>query len=371
VSSNWIEQAEAALRGQVPPDVELLTGHRPVLLDAQGRRAVIAPFFAAFMWAAVVFRAGIAQSLDPISLLLRMLALALSVRALLLGAQFVRRIGIYRKSGRYALVLCNDGLLLRTPVTDFAVPKTDIVDIRERGLWQESGTRRWADVYVITRPASGRTHIALPPLFERTPGVLAERLMRWRGAVEPSALTTSREPAELASKLYDAVATGERPEGVSVLLHGRSWLRRGPYATVLLGFAVLDGFLRLPTEAQKRVTTLVEGVVMLCVGFVPALWYLMTRADIAPRKGIALLLTPAELMLRTRAGVHRVSWPQVARLEIVTGTSWSILLGPHESRSLVIHRKDDDTISYTEAFLGAPCEVVVALCEGYRKSVLP
>jgi hypothetical protein len=66
-----------------------------------------------------------------------------------------------------------------------------------------------------------------------------------------------------------------------------------------------------------------------------------------------------------------VPWKQVTRVEIASRTAWSILFGAHESRSLVIHRKGDDPISYAEPFLGAPAEVVAALCEGYRKSMLP
>jgi hypothetical protein len=98
---------------------------------------------------------------------------------------------------------------------------------------------------------------------------------------------------------------------------------------------------------------------------------LLTRVDLAPRKGIALVLTPAEMLMRTRAGVHRVGWDEVARLEITSRTAWSVLEGPKPQRALVVHRKESDTITYVEEFLGAPAEVVVALCDGYRKGVLP
>jgi hypothetical protein len=359
------------MRGEPAEDVALVQRHAPAILDAFGRRALLAPFFAAFMWAAVVFRERIGQPLDPIVLLLRLLALALSVRAVLLGGVLLGRLRLYLTRGRYQLALCDEGLLLRTPRADFALPKDDVIDIREHGVWQEHSAARYADVYAITRPASGRTHTVIPPVFEHTPGVLAERLMRWRGVLPAPAERVAKEPTQLASKLFEQVAAGERPDGVAVIEQGRGWLRRGPYATVLLGLAVLRGFLRMPPPLRGRVGHLAELVLALCLGVVPVLWLLMTRHEMAPRKGIALVLTPAELLMRTRSGVHRVRWSAVTRLEIASRTAWSILMGPYQARSVVIRRKDDGDITYAEALLGAPPEVVVSLCEAYRKGSLP
>jgi hypothetical protein len=55
-----------------------------------------------------------------------------------------------------------------------------------------------------------------------------------------------------------------------------------------------------------------------------------------------------------------------------------VLLGSHPQRALMIRRKpsktgteEDNTITYVEEFLGAPAEVVMSLCDGYRKGVLP
>jgi hypothetical protein len=371
VGTSWIERAETAMRGEPVEQIALVQRHAPAILDAFGRRALLAPFFAAFMWAAVLFRARLGQPLDPIVLLLRLLALALSVRAVLLGSVLLRRVHVSLTRGRYQLALSDEGLLLRTPRADFAVQKTDVIDIREHGVWQEQSAARWADVHVITRPASGSTHCAIPPVFEHTPGVLAERLMRWRGVLPVPGEPVVRAPVELASKIFDQVAAGERPEGVAVIEQGRGWLRRGPYATVLLGFALLQGFVGLPPAIRGRVGLVAEVVIGLCLVVVPGLWLVLTRREMASRKGIAFVLTPAELLMRTRAGVHRVRWSDVTRLEIASRRAWSILMGPHQARAVVIRRKDDGDISYAEALLGAPAEVVVGLCEAYRKGVLP
>ena len=383
---SWVERAEAALRGQgaasdggaAEPtasdgagEVEIVQARRPNVLDAFARRALAAPFLAAIFWAAAIFRENLNHPLEPLTLLLRLLALAMSVRVLVLGVVLARRIHMVMQRDHYRLVLTDGGLLLRTPQADFAVARDDIVDVREPGDWQERGGARWADVFVVTRPESGRTHLALPPLFERTPGTLAERLMRWRGVVSPVDEQPERAPAELPSKLFEVAAGGGQSPGVVVIGQGRAWLQRAPYATVLLGLVLLEGLLRLPPEARARVGLAAPAVIALCLAIAPVLWWLATRRDLASRRGIALLLTPAELLFRTRSGVHRVRWSQVAKLRIATRTVWTFLQGSHPSRSLLIERKDDEPITYSETLIGVPLEVVAALGDGYRKGLLP
>jgi hypothetical protein len=271
---------------------------------------------------------------------------------------------------RYALALTPEGLLYRSPVTDVAVRREDIVDVRERGRWRERGGRRFADVYVVTQPRSGRTHLALPPVFERTPGVLAERLMRWLGA--PDAPEQADPPAAdahaLASELWEAVARGERPPGVAAIPHGNAWLQRGPYASLLLGVAVLEGFVRLPAATRETLGSGVPLLLLAALIVVPIGWLLLTRAQLSPRRGLAAILTPAELLLRTRAGVMRVAWPLIVQVEIESRAAWSLLLGAHESRWLTLRRKNAPELRFQESFCGVPLEVLHALCDGYRKA---
>ena len=112
-------------------------------------------------------------------------------------------------------------------------------------------------------------------------------------------------------------------------------------------------------------------VAALCLLLVPVLWIVLTRRSMAARKGIALVLAPAELLLRTPSGVLRVPYADIARLEVKSHTVWSLLEGAGQTRSLLIHRKEEGSINYAEAFLGVPAEVALALCDGYRKGVLP
>jgi hypothetical protein len=168
VTVSFVERADEALRtGQSTGYARLIAAGAPPLLDTLGRRALTAPLLAGFMWAAVVFRQTMLQdgraALDPLGLIFRLLALALTARTLILGAQLLPRLRAWRDKNRYALALADDGLVLRTPTTDFAVAKDDILAIHEHGSWGEHSGRRWADVYLVTRPDSGRFFLALPP----------------------------------------------------------------------------------------------------------------------------------------------------------------------------------------------------------------
>lgn len=377
--SNWIHAAEAALSGPSSTEgaVDVLTVGPPPVLDAAGIRALLAPFLAGFMWAATIFRELQAdQPFDPLALLLRLLALALSVRALVLLAQFTRRLRLWLRTRRHALALTPDGLLYRSPSGDVAILRDDILDVRERGRWGDRAGRRFAEVYVVTRPASGRTHLSLPPLFERTPGVLVERLMRWLGPRADEAAAPGERslpqanPDALPSKLWEQVASGAQVDGVCAIPHGSAWILRGPYASVLLGLAVLEGFIRLPEANREAAGSTMPLVLVGALIIVPIAWFAFTRAHIKPRLGLAMVLTPAELLLRLRSGVMRVAWAQVAGAELETRAAWSILLGAHEARALVLRRKNAAEIRYHESFVGMPVEVVASLCEAYRKGTI-
>jgi hypothetical protein len=370
--NSWVEKAERAFAGTAADGVEVVEGKRPPLLDALAMQALTSPFVAALMWVAAVFRETVAgHPWDWLALLGRCIALALTARALLLGWRFWKRFGVWAACSRYRLALTDEGLILRTPQGDTALAREQVVGAVEQGEWGARGGRRWSEVYLVSSPDSGRLYTAVPPLFGRTPGVLAEKLMRWMGVRDDSGQAPGAEREQLASRFYDRVAAGERPPGVSVVLQGRAWIRSGPYATVLLGMALLDGLVRLGFRGQVTVSPIAIIVIAVALLLVPLTWLLLVRQHVEPRKGIALIMTPAEMLMRTREGVLRVSWSNLAGLQIASKTAWSVLEGPYRSRTLIIRRKDEPPINYLESFLGVPAEVVVCLAEAYRKGALP
>jgi hypothetical protein len=375
--SNWIRTAEAALSGRAESgsSVDVIARGSPPIIDAAGARALLAPFLAAFFWAAVVFRERQAHTpLEPLALLFRVLALALTLRALRVLIELAGRVRMRLAAARYALVLTDEGLLFRSPTGDVVVPRAEVLDVREQAAGAPGAPSglRWAAVYVVTHPDSPRLHVALPPLFGRSPRALAELLMRWSsGVVRGSApAPASFEPDALPSKLWERVAAGERLPGVATVRHGNGWLKRGPYASMLLGLAVLDGSLRVPVSAEQPLNMLPALLLAAALVVAPAAWILYTRISLAARGGIALLLTPAELLTRTRGGITRVDWPSVTRCEVQSRSTWSLLQGAHQSRSLVVHRKEHASLVCTEAFLSLPAEVVAALCDAYRRGLI-
>lgn len=370
-AGSWVARAEATLDGRdTDASVTLLSGQRPPVLDGEGSDALIASWIAGFLWAAAIFRETQSGQSDPIALLLRWLALGLSVRALRLTYRLIARMKLWFDAPRYKLAITDDGLLLRTPTLDLPLARTDVVDVREEGDWRNRSGRRFHHVYLATRPETGRVLVSLPPVLDETPGLLAERLMRWLGPPNVDA-PNFPEADPLPSKLYEAVASGETRPGVIAIAHGKRWLERGPYFTVLLGLVLLERWLQLDPVVRMRLGVAAQGLIVACVLVVPFAWYISTRRMLAPRRGLSLVFTPSELLLRTGSGIHRVPWHSLKRITVETRRSWSLLTGNQQQRGLLIERQNDPEIRYDEVFLGMPAEAVAGLAEAYRRGRLP
>jgi hypothetical protein len=376
--SNWIRDAEAALTTrklspESKTDIDIVDTHSPALLDASGARALLSPFLAGFMWAAVVFRETQSHSsLDPLALLLRVLALAMTLRALAVLWRFGQRLRLLLQWRRYGLVVTDEGLLFRTPDRDVVVPRADVLDVREQNAVAGSSRSGGgaADVYVVTHPATGRTHIALPPVFAASPRALAERLMRWRGLGGESTPLPGEIAEALPSKLWDRSGAGEVLSGVVVIRHGNAWMARGPYASMLLGVAVLDGFVRLPVQAAQAINPLPALLLAAALVIVPAAWFLFTRGSLRDRKGLALVLSPSDLLSRGRGGIIRAPWSSVLGVEVVARSSWSLMQGGYTARTLFVRRRRGEAdVQVAESFMSTPIEVVAALCDVYRKRI--
>lgn len=373
VADSWVTRAEAALDGRrADPDVTLVSPQRPALLDGDGGEALIAPLLAGFLWAAAIFRELQSGQTDPLALLLRWLALGLSVRAARLLWQLGTRFKLWLQAPRYGMAITDEGFLLRMPTLDLPVAKGDVIDVREQGDWRTRSGRRFHHVYVATRPSSGRILVTVPPVLDDNPGLLAERLMRWLGP--PPTLDQEHvfpAPDPLPSKLYEAAAAGEAPSGVIALRHGSAWVERGPYFTVLLGLTLLERWLSLDAALRTRLGPAPLALIVTCTLIVPFAWWRMTRRHLAPRRGLSLVLTPAEMLLRTPSGIHRVPWKSLQRVSIEAKRAWSILSGNRIQRSLLIERHNEPQIRYDEVFLGMPAEAVAAIVDAYRRGRLP
>lgn len=343
---HWITRAEASLDGALDPSVDVLRAGPPPLLDAHGRRAIMAPLLAAFLWSAATFVAQLRGELDSIALLLRLFALCLTVRSVIVLATLLGRVRVYFQYRRHALALADEGMLLRTPFADVALQKSDIVDMRIQSTTHSGRGLVWAELYLVTRPQSGRCWLGLPPIFARTPELLLEQLTQWRG--------------ELTAAASDAAPS------TTVVEARRGLPRRGPYATMLLGVVLLESFLRLPDPARVQVGGWVAAVIAGCLLVVPALWFGVARFRNGPKGRPLLTLDSTGFSVARGAGQRRVPWTQVTRVETRLRSSWSLVLGAHEVRELQIGSFDASATRLSEERVGMPVEVVCALCDAYR-----
>ncbi len=343
---------------------EVLHGRRPPVFDGRGAGAALLLLGSALLWAGALWRESSAPSpVDPPAMALRLAAITVTLRCLLELLELMRRLRVWGQARQHRLTVDTDALIWKSPSGTRRIERDELLDIVEPGMWGSRRGRRYTDLFLLVQPQAGRAIVRLPPVFDDSPGVLAERLMRWRGP-PPERRRTFPRPARLASKVYDAAAEGRIPPGSAVLRHGWGWLRRGPYVALLFGIVFFDASRRLPEGVSLGLLPVVGLAACLLV---PLGWLILTRRQVAPRKGLAMVLTPAEVLMRTRQGILRASWPRVTGLRIDTRRGWSVLEGRHAVRRLVIERENNPPIRYDEAYLGIPADVALALLEAYRK----
>ncbi|MDH5490936.1 MAG: hypothetical protein OEY14_03080, partial [Myxococcales bacterium] len=158
MSAEWIERAEALLSdpaAPMPEQAQLLRGQRPVILDAQAARALwLCALSAGLWWIALREPTEAEALLSPIGLLLRLLALGTSVRALSVLRSLLARLPVWARASKTALVLLDEGMLLRRPEGDIAIERDHIVRVLEAGDWSDRPSgRRFSEVFVVIRPA--------------------------------------------------------------------------------------------------------------------------------------------------------------------------------------------------------------------------
>jgi hypothetical protein len=374
MSDAWIARARAALDDGASEgsDVERIATRRPVLVDRAVAVALVTLVVGLLFFVGAIFRElQTGNPFDRLAMPMRFVGIVALLRGAVGAWTLVGRLRLSAARDRYGLVLTDEGLLLRTPTGEHAVARERILGAVEPGDWgARAGFRRFSFVYLLVAPdRDGRAILPLPPIFEESPGVLAERLVRWRGVSSARAGDANAPevavPAErLASKIYDDAARGQPGAGVAVIRHGAGWLRRGPYAALLFALVFAEATLRLPSEISLGILPVAALVVCLAI---PAIWIALTWRHVAPRRGLALVLTADEALLRTRAGVLRARWTEVPATSVESLTGWSLLEGRSVTRKLRFDRLDAPPIRYDEAFLGVPADVALALVDAYRK----
>jgi hypothetical protein len=343
---------------------ETLPGHPPAGVFGPFAIALAALGIALATWTlSFVREEATDNTVDPAAVLLRIVALALTIRALGRLTRSLRQVAAYLSARRQRLHLGPSALTLTSGEGKLSIARDDIVAIREEGAFGERSRPSYARVFVISSGA--RAFVEIAPIFDASATALAERLMRWLG---PPRVTPPSAVALTASREYDEAAGGRLGPGVTAFRHGYAWLKRGPYASLLVGVAFLDSLLRSQTMAWSDFRAWLVPIILVALLVVPLGWIAITSTILRPRKGLSLVVTPSRVLLRTERGTMAVPYETVARVGLHERRSWSIVDGLHWTRALVIERRNETPIRYDEAFLGAPIEVVIALIEARRSA---
>jgi hypothetical protein len=139
----------------------------------------------------------------------------------------------------------------------------------------------------------------------------------------------------------------------------------------LIAIAAADGIVRGGPRVWQAIGPAIGGGLVLALLAVFARWYWMTRREVTPQKGLSMVITPAELLIRAPGGLLRTRWEDVVRTSVTQKRAWSVLEGVHDARQLVVTRRGEGPIRYDEPYLGLPAEVAQVLLEAYRSGRLP
>jgi len=365
---SWIQDARDALSGKPNARTEVLPTHAPSLLTAATARALLAPLLAMFMWAVAYLQTKVHTSLHPLALLPRALAYAMTLRSLWLAGSLSGPFQLWRTYRQFGLALTDSGFYLRTPERDVSVAREHILDVRAQSSSARTRSApKTSTVYVVTHPDSGAVYVPLPAIFGHPHGLVA-RLLQRPGRGAPNALHALQDTGSAApEQLWERAAHDPASRAAIAIRRGLGWLWRGPYTSTVLALTVLDSYWQLPAQTRKLVDptpALAFAALLLCV---PVLWIGLGWVRLRARHGLSFVLTADALLTHAGTGVLRVPWSSVTSVEVQTHAAWSLFLGAHEMRTLVIHSQAAGDVRCPEDFLDLPVEVVAALCDFCHK----
>jgi hypothetical protein len=168
-------------------------------------------------------------------------------------------------------------------------------------------------------------------------------------------------PAELFD-LYLA-GPGQFPAACA-LPAGRAWLMSGPYAGLV--FALVLGVHALVVPLLRTPLTLLL-VPVACAPL--ALWWWRGRATRRARGGVAMLLTPTQLIVRDAIGARSAPWSEVQAVRAESQPAWDMLRGARRAPLLLISRRGTPPLLLREDELGVTVPRALRLVEAYRSGV--
>ena len=373
---SWVSELREVARGVARGGVETLRGARPGVLDAGSANAVSSLVLAAFVAGAAVFRTQLVSTpfgeprFDIIASVLRTLAFAFCTRALVALSRSARSLWTDRQAGAATLTLGEQGLLLRLNGQQAWTARNEVIDITfDEPLASRTLAARPADVLLVLRPDAGRPRmLRLPPYFAPSAEITVARLKRWLGRAQPASAQPHKPLLDDPELHYHRAAHGQLQPGDVVIPEGHGYLLRAPY-TALLGVVFAVDVLRTAGTMRAQIVQPVLLAAGLCLVMIVG-WLSWMRRRRATRLGLGMLLANDELLVRGKAGVVAVPWPQVNQVEVSTKPRWSPFVGPYATRLLTVSTQEQQQMMFDQSFLGAPASVVAVLCNHFRATVV-
>ncbi|HEX5661297.1 MAG TPA: hypothetical protein VFX59_29110 [Polyangiales bacterium] len=331
-------------------------GSPPGLLAGDAVQAMVSVMMAGLVIAATVLRSRLAHAgFDLILLLLRTASVAMVLRALIALWRWLARIGRDSRAHTYSLAWSDEELRYGTRT----MRRDDVIGIVLPEQIAQRGAVSLQPLYVVGRPPE---FWELPHYFNAE--LLAARLKRWRGtpAATPPDFTP---PSEGPEQRYTRAAHGQLRVGEVAVPEGTGYRLRAPYGVVLALVFVIDAVL----HAGPRLLPAASAAALLAPASI-GLWFLWMQRRRKVRLGMAMLLTPEELLVRGPHGAVSLPWTQLQSVEVATRQAWSPFVGRYLVRSLWFQALDGTTMQFDGAFLGWPPEVIAAQAEGYRTGTL-
>lgn len=144
---------------------------------------------------------------------------------------------------------------------------------------------------------------------------------------------------------------------------GRAWLMSGPYAGVVFALVLGAHALAVPLLRTPLALLLVP---VACAPL--ALWWWRGRATRRARGGVALLLTPTQVIVRDARGARSAPWSEVQAVLTESQPAWDMLRGARRAPLLVISRRGTAPLRLREDELGLTVPRALALVEAYRSA---
>jgi hypothetical protein len=361
---SFVEPLRHAAQGKRASGVELLRAERPPLLDGRSVRAVLSVLMAAFMVGAAILRTRLSADVpfDLMALLLRTAALAFVVRALLAIGLALRKRAQGARTADNVLAWSDAGIYERTAHGEHWFARADVLAVVQEEQPERSQAQAEA-VWLVARPERQLRVLELTAHYTAKPEILAARLARWVQPGEAPALAPSTEALSLEAR-YARAAGGKPGEGEVCVPEGVGYRLRAPFAALLgIAFALDALWTAGPMRARILGPALLSCLLALALF---AGWFVWMGRRRATRLGIAMLITPGELLVRGHNGVIGVPWVQLSSVQVVARLSWSPFVGSFAVRTLVITTTHGEVLSFDGGFLGVAPEVLAALLEAYR-----